>query len=333
MYAETIPYNSKVIFYLEAKEPFGGTILTCENATRWDPYVQYDKYSYLITDETPPSILEVRLEPKDLTELDAASVTVRAMDNVSRIAKVELSYWVKGFEQVEAMNITQIGLYMASIPPQPSGTKVTYSVRALDNAGNEASAGPFFYTVAVSPSIQIQQAKRALTYIAFAAAVILVVAIAYLWRRGWRPTLKPECMHPKAMTSLMLLTFLIAAVIYYQLAQLGSPLIGLLIAAGAIISWILFDPRIIMLTPNKLRLDKTPPLTLIAEGLIIAFISIIVIATSALLRFHSLAHAYTLAVIIGKYVVGLMAAGLTLQAVWPQIKDFKFFIEVEELKE
>jgi hypothetical protein len=40
-----------------------------------------------------------------------------------------------------------------------------------------------------------------------------------------------------------------------------------------------------------------------------------------------------LSVTVGKYVVGLMAAGLILQAIWPQLKDFKFFIEVEELKE
>jgi hypothetical protein len=29
----------------------------------------------------------------------------------------------------------------------------------------------------------------------------------------------------------------------------------------------------------------------------------------------------------------LMAVGLILQAVWPQLKDFKFFVEVEEVKE
>ena len=70
-----------------------------------------------------------------------------------------------------------------------------------------------------------------------------------------------------------------------------------------------------------------------AEGLIVALVGAVIVAASASLRLHSLDHAYTLAVVIGKYAVGLMAVGLILQALWPQLKDFKFFIEVEEVKE
>jgi hypothetical protein len=332
-YAEVIPYNSKVIFYLEAKEPFGETLLTCNDTTRWNPYAQYDKYSYLIIDETPPSILSVETMPETPTELDSVTITARAMDDVSGIAKLELTYWVEGTPFIETMNATNTGFYVAVIPPQSSGTKVSYSVKAIDEAGNEKSTELYSYTVAVSPPIQIQQAKHALTYLTLAAVAIIIMAAIYLWRKGWRFPPKPECEHPKAMTLFMLLTFLIAAIIYYQLSQMGSPLIGLLIAAGAVASWSLLDPRAIAFTSNKLRLDRNPPLTLIVEALIMAFVGAITIIASASLRLHSLNHAYMLSVTVGKYVVGLMAAGLILQAIWPQLKDFKFFIEVEELKE
>jgi hypothetical protein len=332
-YAEAIPYNSKIIFYLEAKEPLGGALLTCRNATRWNPYAQHDKYSYLIVDETPPSILGVEAAPETPTELDSVTVTARAMDEVSGIAKLELTYWVEGNERVEAMNATHMGFYVAAIPPQPSGTKVSYSVTAVDGAGNEESTESYSYTVGVSPPIQIQQAKRALTYLALAAAALIAVAALYLWRKGWRLPPRLECEHPKAMTSLMLLTFLVAAVIYYQLAQLGSPLIGLFIAAGTVASWGLLDPRAVASTSNRLRLDRNPPLTLMVEALIMALVGAVAIAASASLRLHSLNHAYALSTIVGKYVVGLMAVGLILQAVWPQLKDFKFFVEVEEVKE
>jgi hypothetical protein len=67
--------------------------------------------------------------------------------------------------------------------------------------------------------------------------------------------------------------------------------------------------------------------------MIMAFVGAFATAASASLRLHILAHAYTLSVIVGKYVVGLMVVGLVLQAVWPQLKDFKLFIEVEEVKE
>jgi hypothetical protein len=135
------------------------------------------------------------------------------------------------------------------------------------------------------------------------------------------------------MTSLMLLTFLVAAVIYYQLSRLGFSLIGLLIAAGAVASWSLLDPRAVASTSSRLRLDRNPPLTLMVEALVMAFVGAFAIAASASLRLHSLNQTYTLSTIVGKYVVGLMAVGLILQAVWPQLKDFKFFVEVEEVKE
>ncbi|MEM3062362.1 MAG: hypothetical protein QW303_02280 [Nitrososphaerota archaeon] len=331
-YKEVIPYNSKIIFYLEINDPLEGVLLTCDENERWNPYAQLDKYSILIVDESPPEIIKVNQIPKAPTELDSVTITVTAIDNASGIAKVKLHYWIGEEETIEDMELTSEGFYAAVIPSQPKGKEVAYYAVAIDNAGNKAFSNIQSYMVASSPLLQSYQAKRVLTYLIVSAIIIIIIlalSALYLWRKGVKIAVKPlECKHPKAMTLFMIIAFAIAAILYYQLNQLGSPLIGLLIAIAIVASWSFLDPR--ALAPFKLKLDENPPSTLIAEGLIIALIGGILIIGSATIGLHSLAYAYSLAVLIGKYAVGLMASGLILQLAWPYLKEIEVSIEVEE---
>ena len=69
-YNEKIPYNSKIVFYLEVKDPLEEVVLlTCNQSDRWNPYIQFDKYSILVVDESPPEIVEIKQEPEMPTEL------------------------------------------------------------------------------------------------------------------------------------------------------------------------------------------------------------------------------------------------------------------------
>ncbi|MGQ9640372.1 MAG: hypothetical protein ACUVUB_08025 [Candidatus Bathyarchaeia archaeon] len=332
-YIEAIPYNSKVVFYLEAKELSGRSLLTCGDATRWDPYTQHDKYFYLIVDTAPPKISEMKVDPERPTELDPVTVTVKAVDDASGVARVELNYWIGDVKRLEVMNQTYAWVYAATIPPQPSGVKVTCHVTVLDRDGNKASAGPLSYTVITSPSARAYQSRGMLIYLAIVGAATLLGATVYIWRSGWRlPPRFKECEHPWAMTIFMLLSLLVALIIYYQLSELGSLMIGLLVFGVAVASWGILDPRVTIPVPDKLRLDRSPPLTLMVEGLIIGLVTAVTVAASASLGLHSIEHAYEVATLTWRYVVGLMVTSLILQVAWPHLKDIKFSIEVEELE-
>jgi len=331
-YGEAIPYNSKIIFYLEVKDPLEGTLLTCDSDTRWNAFIQFDKYAILVVDESAPEILTVKQTPKNPTEIDSVTIAVEVVDEASGIASVNLHYWMGEVERVEAMELTSEGFYATVIPSQLRGVEVTYYIVAVDNAGNKAFSEPYSYIVAVSPLLQSYQAKRALTYLIIAAIAILVLALTYLWRKGVKlGGVKPvECKHPKAMTFFMLIAFALAGVLYYHLNQLGSPLVGLLTAIAVVASWGILDPRASTLIPVKLRLDENPPLTLTAEGWIIAIIGALAILAPALVGLYRLNYAYQLAVLLGKYAVGLMTSGLILQLAWPWLKEVEVSIEVEE---
>lgn len=331
-YGESIPYNSRVVFYLEVRDPLGGGLLTCDPEMRWDPYTP-DKYAYIVTDETAPVIEAVAILPKEPTELDSVTVTAEVEDQASGVAVVELHYWIGEEEQVEVMEPSPEGVFSAEIPPQPGGLEVSYYVSAMDRAGNRAFSEVGFYKASISPAIQVYQARRMLTILLVAAVSILGVAAVYLWRRGFKPGVERKPPHPKAMTLFMLVSFAAAAAIYYQLSQMGSPLIGLLIAAAMVSSWSLLDSRANILIPSKLLLDRYPPSTLIAEGWIAALTGGVAVAAAILTGVYKLTYLYGLAVLIGKYAVALMVAGLILQLAWPYLKEIEVSIEVEELKE
>ncbi len=336
-YDETFRYGARVVFYAEAMDIQGNTLLTSRAADRWDPLVQVDKFVVEITDPYPPLILDVKLAPIPPTSEQFVTVTAKVSDAGSGVRSVLAIVNVDGLNRLSlALNLTEVETYEARIPSFPAGTKVTLFVLAVDNAGNRITTGIGSYEVIASPgSYEVIASPEAIltgNLLLFTGLIIGVASLALIGviaTRRRSGAIQRGALHPKALT--VLLAFMVSLTVFlnYQLFTLGAPLLGLLQAAALIIGWGLIDPRVDTLVPLKRSFDEVPPTSIVAEGYVLGLASALSLGAGYMLHLYSTPTLYTLATILASYVIFLLAVGIVLQILWPYLKEIEITVEME----
>jgi len=123
-----------------------------------DKWFVTEVFSYNVIDETPPEVEDLEWGPNNPNA--GQPVNVRAVvskpQNASEVKEVVLRYYlgteVTDILQAKTINMTNYnGTWMVEIPGQSGGAIVTFSVIALDNAGNKAETTATRYSVWVLP--------------------------------------------------------------------------------------------------------------------------------------------------------------------------------------
>jgi len=165
VYQDSLPWNTKIVFYAEARDTFGNSALSCREKDRWNPYAQDDKYTFVLKDPYPPEIGAIEQYPKAPTSEDLVSISARVSEAPmgSGVDKVSLIYSLsdgKTWTRVAMPNFEK-DVYEANIPAQKTGSRVVYYMEAYDNAGNKRKSAQMSYQVLPSPEeLRQEQSKQ-----------------------------------------------------------------------------------------------------------------------------------------------------------------------------
>jgi hypothetical protein len=157
-------------------------------------------FNYNVIDQTPPVVENFEWGPSDPAAGQPVSVKAVTSEpqNASGVKNVALRYYV-GTDvtdklRAQTINMTnQSGTWTAEIPGQGGGNIVTFSVIAVDNAGNSAETNATRYNVWILPIPMWLTLS-----IIGAIAVIIIVAVLYFFK--FRRT-KPKAEVPKVAKS------------------------------------------------------------------------------------------------------------------------------------
>ncbi len=139
-------------------------------------------------DNLPPIIETPSIDPANPGPSDAATVSVVVIDNTD-IRNVSIVYTTDNWTASNVVlyasyNLTN-NIAKATIPPQPSGARVSYYVVAYDTSGNQGvnnNAGAYFtYEVASGPATSITS-FWGLVVVAVIAAAAGMILLGYLTR-------------------------------------------------------------------------------------------------------------------------------------------------------
>jgi hypothetical protein len=322
VYGEALPSGTVIVYYVEARDS-SGSALTSRQEDRWDPSVVDDKFLVQLVDVRPPSVSQVTVVPDPPVTGQTVTVLANVTDGLlgSGVRSVTLSYSVHNgpFTKVE-MTCPDNEACAASIPALRHDQKLTFSVTALDNAGNKATSNETTYVV--QKNVEEIGAEQQITNIVGLAVVIGVLAVlAVFWKRRTFT----------ALSLALIVVFLVAARVAFVLWSLhGLWWWDAIILIGLVEFWALVDPRIQGTARPLIRatlefggsltayLSKTfrenPPTIFVAAAYVLGLggaISDIILY----LITRDIGYAYVLANFIAEYVFILLALGVLGQLI------------------
>jgi len=334
VYDKATPYESKVIFYIEARSLEGEVALSCREESRWDFTVTEDKESLTVTDPYPPIIANPTAEPDQATSTDKVMISLNATDGNTKdniyssdIEAVTIHYTVDGGRSwSESRAETLDGLtYIGEIPPKARGTEVTYYVEASDRAGNIAKASRQSYVVL--PSVEELKIERDFSLSVGGLVAVCLASTVIIFRRRILE------MRDKALTLALTLSVGLVGWGSWSLFNLGHRWPAVLLFLAAVEFWGIVDPRIRSILYNSILipslqltrsvaeyLQKTfqenPPTVFVAAAYVVGFVGAVIVGGMYLTRLYSAALAYRMANIFATYVFFLLAAGVLGQLAW-----------------
>jgi len=340
-YHESLPLNTRIIFYVEARDGLGNIALTCNEKDRWNAGAVEGKYTFALIDPYRPTIRNVTRETPSPTSRDSVVILANVTDRGAGIDKALLIFSIDGGKTWNSvlMNFSR-GIYKAEIPAQEKGTRVSYYVEAYDKAGNIARSLLNEYQVSASLEEIQQQGLKELQFLALpilgATAVVLALAIFFHKRIEKKYVEKigaVECRHPNAMTLSFIGTIAIIGALCIQLMK-SYTFLAFMLALATAVFWSLADPRVNSLVPiRRIRIfDENPPATFIAGGYMLLLMGALGLFSKYLLDKYILgvpnySVLYNLAIDIARYALVLLAAGILLQIAWPWLKEIEISVE------
>jgi len=340
-YHESLPYNTKIVFYIEVTDNRGNTLLSCNAPDRWNPNVQEDKYVFVLTDPYPPSVSAQR-SPASPSSEDPVTITANVNDATcgSGVESVTLYYSTDGGRSwiTSPMTVWEEGVYEGIIPAKERDATVTYYVEALDKVGNKEESPKTSYHVSPSPSELEQEAAQSQRLILFGAATITailgVVVIAF------RGKVLPYFRKRKTLTLTTVTILVLIGWLCRWLVTWGYWWWALLIALSMTEFLSLADPRIksvlttcivepatTIISAIVKSLTKTfeenPPTIFVAACYALGFVGASTVGFLYLIGTFDTRTAYYLANIIAKYCFYLLAVGVVGQLAWVIYREKK----------
>ena len=334
-YHESLPYNTKIVFYIEVTDNKGNTFLSCNAPDRWNPNIQEDKYVLVLTDPYQPSI-SAQMSPTSPNSEDPVTITANVSDDTygSGVESVTLYYSTDGGRSwiTSPMTISEEGVYEGVIPVKERDTPVTYYVEVSDKAGNEEKSPQESYKILPSPRELEQGQMLILAGSAIAATTLGAIVIAF--RRKILPYFRERKM-------LTLTTVAILALIGWLCRWFiiwGYWWWALLIALSIVEFLSFVDPRIksvlttfvgepatVIASAIIKSLTKTfeenPPTIFVAACYVLGFVGASTVGFLYFIGTLDTHTAYYLANVIAKYCFYLLAAGVVGQLAWVVYKE------------
>jgi len=339
VYQDSLPWNTKIVLYAEARDRFGNLALSCREARRWDPYVQDDKCTFVLKDPYPPEICATEQFPKTPTSEDLVSISARVSKAPlgSGISKVSLVYSLsdgKTWTSV-VMSDSEREVYEASVPAQKTGSKVIYYVEACDNAGNKRKSAQMSYEVLPSPEELRQEQLRQWQMWLIVGGVVSVVAIAgaLVYRRKLVEVARDITrMRHKALTFTVLVTLLLVGWTSQWLYR-EHKWIALITFLAVLEFWGVVDRRIrsvlidFLVEPTReivssivnyltRTFEENPPTLFIAACYVVGFVGAVMVGGLYVAGRFTGREAYNVANQFATLVFFLLAAGAVGQLIW-----------------
>ena len=119
----------------------------------YDNWAISNIYEYEVIELRPPTILGVWRDIEEPMEGETVHIYVNISDE-SGISMVILSYNASGsLVEMFMMYNESVGAYVATIPPYPAGTLVSYKIYVYDVYDNMAVSDEYGYTVKPRPKV------------------------------------------------------------------------------------------------------------------------------------------------------------------------------------
>ena len=335
---EILPYPTKIVFYVEARDIIGNIVLSCREADRWDFTVEDDKYVIILEDPYPPKINQTSIEatPEEPTSIDEVTITAMISDDVklggSGVKEATLHYSLANGRDWKStpMTLREHEIWEGTIPPQPRDEKVVYYIKATDAAGNSVASDRLSYKV--SPSPQELQRQHLIMSAALALAAIVLAVLALVFRRRIIPYIK----HRKATATVVLAALVIIGSLLYWFIEKGRwlwPTFILIIMAEL---WSLTNPKIRSVLVGSCRsaleyltrvFNENPPTVLIATCYALGLATAAGIFLLVVFRAYTLTAAYYMANLFAEYIFYLLVAGVLGQLL---LSAYKTHAEAKE---
>ena len=156
------------VVYQPEESPDNDVRVTHQAYTGSDAAGAVDGASPGLTTDFSPTVV-VSITPEVPLATDAVVVSAMVNDRESAIASVALSYSLNGTAQAPLPMVLNGGVYQATIPPQPDGTRVEYAVTGSTGPQTTASGGGYFSGVTAIASLRELNAKGEARYAGYPA--------------------------------------------------------------------------------------------------------------------------------------------------------------------
>jgi len=322
VYNEALPYNTKIVFYVEAVDG-SNLVLSCREEDRWNANIQDDKLVFVLTDPYPPEILGTELLPLKPRSDEEVTVMANITDGRlgSGVDKVNLFYssdkgrsWSSTrMEFVEGIR------YEGTLPKYAKDTEVLFYVKAWDRIGNSGKGNQTRYIV--QPSLAEEQLSEQILLIAFCIPIVAFGVVAVKYRVSIRRYTRVRA----AMLWTLATALIIVGWLFYMFAASNRWTWPLFLGLVMIELWSIVDPRIRgviigLIKPISEYLTRTfeenPPTVLIATCYALGFAGAVAVGILIFTRRYTLIQAYTTANLIASYIFFLLAAGVAGQLIW-----------------
>jgi len=322
VYNEALPYNTKIVFYVEAVDG-GNLVLSCREEDRWNANIQDDKLVFVLTDPYPPEILGTELLPLKPRSDEEVIVMANITDGRlgSGVDKVNLFYSSdKGRSWSSTrMEFVEGVRYEGTLPKYAKATEVLFYVKAWDRIGNSGKGNQTRYTV--QPSLAEEQLSEQILLISFLVPAVAFGVVAVKYRESVRRYTRVRA----AMLWTLAATLVIVGWLFYVFAISGRWLWPLFLGLVMIEVWSIVDPRVRGVIIGLIKpiseyltrvFEENPPTVLIATCYALGFAGAVIIAILAFTRRYTLMQAYSTANLIASYIFFLLAAGVVGQLIW-----------------
>jgi len=341
IYHESLPYGTKIVLYAEARDGLGNYTLSCRENYRWDPYAQEDKLVVLLEDPYPPKIGDLRHSPDAPTSDDSVFVTASVSDGLgSGVRRAELFYSLDGARTwiTVAMSRVEKNVFGAGIPAQKRGLKVTYYVRAWDNAGNDEKSSQVKYEVLGSREEINQEQTRPWVMWLIASGVVFVIAAAIVLRYRRRLVeivrgVARTRVRDKALTLTIALSLLLVARACYWLYLWGYKWLALITLLAVFEFLGVVHPRLRSVLVDAIvkpaseifplivkhltrTIEENPPTLFVATCYVVGFVGAVIVVGLYLVGLFTAGTAYDMANFFATYAFFLLVAGTLGQLVW-----------------
>ncbi|MDH5795823.1 MAG: hypothetical protein OEZ24_06925 [Candidatus Bathyarchaeota archaeon] len=341
VYHESLPYNTKIVFYIEVTDNKGNTFLSCSAPDRWTPNIQEDKYVFVLTDPYPPSV-SVQRSPASPNSEEPVTITANVSDDAygSGVESTTLHYSTDGGRSwiTSSMTVWEEGVYEGIIPAKERDTTVTYYVEVSDRAGNEEKSPQESYKILPSPrQLEQEAAQRQRLILIGSAAVAAILGVMVI---GFRGRILPYFRERKMLT---LTTVAILALIGWLCRWFiiwGYWWWALLIALSiveflsfvdphvkSVLTTFVGEPATVIASAIIKSLTKTfeenPPTVFVAACYVLGFVGASTVGFLYFIGTLNTHTAYYLANVIAKYCFYLLAAGVVGQLAWVVYKERK----------